>query len=103
MLAYLDCLERCLTDLSYAAKLTNVQSAMTKEAKRKTRIYHVRMAADLSQAEYADRIGVHPVTLSRLENGRIVPSHDLAAIIAKVTNRTPGQVIDEYLKHRRSA
>lgn len=70
----------------------------------KAQIYYLRRAAKQTQTQYAEKIGVHPVTLSRLENFRIVPSPDLAETIGKVTGQSPGAVIDDYLKkHRRTA
>jgi transcriptional regulator with XRE-family HTH domain len=77
------------------------KNEMTKE--EKAHIHYVRKAARQTQAVFAAKIGIHLVTLSRLENFRIIPSPDLAETIGKVTNQSPGEVIDDYLKHRRTA
>lgn len=75
-------------------------------------IYHARMSRKdpagkpPSQTSFAAEIGIHPITLARLElYGRMVPGKRLAQKIAEVLSRTtgidvtPGEVIDEYQKH----
>lgn len=48
------------------------------------RLKPLRLAAGLTQAELADRIGVSRKTINTIENGVFVPSTVLALRIAKV-------------------
>ena len=48
----------------------------------------------LTQRELARRSGVHETTLSRIVNGRLIPSSDEARRIAKVLGRAPSDLFD---------
>ena len=69
-------------------------------------IYHARQARKgrngkpPSQDEFAAKVGIHPITLSKAESyGRFIPGKKLAAILGKFLDRTPGEVIDDYARH----
>ncbi len=47
------------------------------------RLRHHRLAAGLSQAELAERVGVSRKTINTVENGVFVPSTVLALLLAR--------------------
>jgi len=63
----------------------------------KPRIYHARIAAGKTQEEFAPMVGVHPITLSKLETwGAIVPGKSVAKKVGVLTGQSAGQVIHDY-------
>jgi putative transcriptional regulator len=49
----------------------------------KNRVRELRVAAELSQGELAERLGVSRQTINSIENGRYLPSLPLALAIAR--------------------
>lgn len=63
----------------------------------KPRIYHARVAKGETQEEFAKHVGVHPVTLSKLESwGIMVPGKRVARKIGLITGQSAGEVIHDY-------
>jgi DNA-binding XRE family transcriptional regulator len=53
----------------------------------------------MSQKQMAEKLGIHWVTYSRLENLHIEPgSTELAETIGKFTKQTAGEVVDDFRK-----
>ena len=70
----------------------------------------IRLAQFLSQAELARRSGVHPLTVTRLENGKTAPSTRTVRALAEALSvvpsdlATPEEVAEaDRLQIRRSA
>lgn len=68
----------------------------------KPRIYHARVALNLTQEEFAPRVGIHPVTLSKLENWGITPAKGVARKVGAITGQSAGEVIHDYETRRAS-
>lgn len=58
----------------------------------KTRMYELRKALNMQQAELAELVGVRRETIGKLENGKYNPSLKLAMDIAKVFGKTVEEV-----------
>lgn len=58
----------------------------------KTKMYELRKAMNLQQAELAEMVGVRRETIGKLENGRYNPSLKLAMDIANVFGKTVEEV-----------
>lgn len=58
----------------------------------KTRMYELRRAMNIQQAELAEMVGVRRETIGKLENGKYNPSLKLAMDIAKVFGKTVEEV-----------
>ena len=58
----------------------------------KTRMYELRKAMNIQQADLAELVGVRRETIGKLENGRYNPSLKLAMDIAKVFGKTVEEV-----------
>ena len=58
----------------------------------KTRMYELRKAMNIQQAELAELVGVRRETIGKLENGKYNPSLKLAMDIAKVFGKTVEEV-----------
>lgn len=72
--------------------------------KPKNSIYHYRQLHGISQAALARQLGIDPVTLWRYENFLSCPRGKARAAVAALLDKSPGQIVDEYLKNeRRSA
>ena len=54
----------------------------------KTRMYELRKAMNIQQAELAEMVGVRRETIGKLENGKYNPSLKLAMDIAKVFGKS---------------
>jgi DNA-binding XRE family transcriptional regulator len=57
---------------------------MRPKHKRVLRLRQLRRARELTQAELAGRVGIHPNAYNAIEKGRSVPSLDTAKNIAAV-------------------
>jgi transcriptional regulator with XRE-family HTH domain len=53
---------------------------------------HLRLASFLSQAELARRAGLHTLTISRLESGRVKPSTRTVRALATALEVAPGEL-----------
>jgi len=53
---------------------------------------HQRLAHFLSQAELARQSGLHALTISRLESGRVKPSTRTVRALAQALGTTPGEL-----------
>ena len=71
--------------------------------KAKSSIYHYRKLHGLGQKELAGKLGIDPVSLWRYENFKSCPRGQIRVAIAKLIEKSPGQILDEYLSARRSA
>ena len=58
----------------------------------KTKMFELRRAMNLQQAELAEMVGVRRETIGKLENGRYNPSLKLAMDIAKVFGKRVEEV-----------
>lgn len=58
----------------------------------KTRMYELRKAMNIQQAELAEIVGVRRETIGKLENGKYNPSLKLAMDIAKFFGKTVEEV-----------
>ena len=58
----------------------------------KTRMYELRKAMNIQQAELAEMVGVRRETIGKLENGKYNPSLKLAMDIAHVFGKTVEEV-----------
>jgi putative transcriptional regulator len=58
----------------------------------KTKMFELRKAMNLQQAELAEMVGVRRETIGKLENGRYNPSLKLAMDIAKVFGKAVEEV-----------
>ena len=64
------------------------------------RIYYARVSIGETQEEFAAHVGIHPVTLSRLETwGVMAPGKGVARKIGAVTGQSAGEVIHDYEAH----
>ena len=64
-----------------------------------TRIFRLREANHLSQAELADRIGVSRQTISSWESGRTIPGANMLQEIGKVFGLDINDMFDESRMH----
>lgn len=59
------------------------------------RLKESRKQAGLTQEELATLVGVHPLTISHFETGRVVPSLDTLKRLAAALGVQPGVLLDE--------
>lgn len=59
------------------------------------RIRALRVAAGLTQEQLAERVGIGPQYMSRLERARRVPSLDMIVELAAALNTTPSALLAE--------
>lgn len=78
----------------------------TKDNDERPPLYHARMSRKdragkaPTQGAFASEVGIHPVTLAKLEKyGVIVPGKKLAGLVGRILGRSPGEVIDDYQRH----
>jgi len=59
------------------------------------RLKDARKRAGLKQEELAEAVGVHPLTISHFECGRVEPSLDTLKRLAAALGVQPGALLDE--------
>jgi putative transcriptional regulator len=67
----------------------------TKKHKRRDSLASARTRAGLSQVQLAERVGVHPVTIARIESGTLTPSVTVALAISRTLGETVESLFEE--------
>jgi DNA-binding transcriptional regulator YiaG len=66
--------------------------------KRKTIYQRTRKRLNMSQAQFASLLGVHPMTVSRWETGRVTPNGACARLLEALSGPHPENIVKALKK-----
>lgn len=76
---------------------------MARISQTHARIHSYRISQNLTQEQQARCMGIHRVTLAKLERYRLWPGMRLRGILARTLGCTVDDILDEYRRHRKAA